>query len=205
MVELSKSDRLIRSFAWKVFRRMSSGKVRVMEFEDIYQELLTVWCVARDKWNPDLGVPFNAYLMRGMKQHINRWVEKEFDFKQLAPYDMDDAGDEAGYGAHHFVADPVIRADEALEAQHVLERLHSELSMESNQFLDIMENPSDEVLQIVEAMRKRADYAKARGLNSLATDDLTPSLVMDLLGHNRSERKRIYDEIREVAAEVRKC
>lgn len=66
---------LIMRFAHKAWGRLEGAGVN-MPFDDVFQELSVIYCKAKEKYNPELGITFSAYLGRAMQNDFNKIAEK---------------------------------------------------------------------------------------------------------------------------------
>lgn len=69
-------DGLLWFFARKAYARLEGANVVGVELEDVYQEMCLSAVRAAEKYNPDLGYSFTAYLGRACWQNFNKVAEK---------------------------------------------------------------------------------------------------------------------------------
>lgn len=192
--------RLLNQMAWRVLRRCHAAGARSMQLEDILSELNLAWCIARERWNPETGVPFAAYLARGCWNHINRWVKGEIGDATLAPYSLDhtygNGEDDGEVTLQNFVADTARPADEVLAEAQIREQALAKLSPRARQFYELLENPPPELIREIDAVAARAAYARSRGINAIAPP--IAAQIIALMGCSETERTRIYSEIRAI-------
>lgn len=212
-VTVEQHVKLIKGTAWKVYRRLEAAGVRGLNVADIEQEFWIAWCYARDSWDPKHNVPFGAYLVRGMRQHINRWADRECRHFLTAPVDLDAEISDDDTTRHDLLADTktagpdtvLIEKDQRDYIQDPLRWRNgmNKLSERARQFIQLLDNPPAEIVEIFRALRARAEYARQRGVTAVAApQSITSSLVMDIMGCNRLERASIYAEIRDLIEEV---
>jgi DNA-directed RNA polymerase specialized sigma24 family protein len=191
----------IRKFAHRVRRRISGGTSA--QFEDIIQELSIAWMTAARNWNPEFGVPFLAYLQRGMQQHVNQWANKEFRNSHLSMDSEVGGGDEGdveeGVG-HRLLADDKPTPAETVEAVQFKARLVSKLTPRARQFLELLENPPAELVAELQALRAKRDYAAERGIRGYIVTRVTAAMIFDLMGLKTHQRTQVTREI-EIALE----
>lgn len=198
-VTFDQHKRLIYNFAWKVQRRMHAAGARTMQLEDLVQELSIAWCVARDRWDESLNVPFTAYLMRGMQQCINRFAKYELREHAVAPFSIDEPL-ESGTSRGDLIPDDSEMA--TLEQKNFRDLVLRLVSSRSRRFLEILESPPREVVEQLDYLRIRAEDGRARGLHSVAPRNLNTGLVFDLLGYSRPERSQVLSEIEMVVSKL---
>jgi len=200
------SERLVNSFARRVMRRAQAAGAKSVQLADIVQECWVAWCQARDRYDATTGVPFGAYLMRGMQQHINRWIKEEIGERLMAPVALDATGgdDEDDNSLHNVIADGGSLPDEIVELANQKAYVLERLSPLARQFVTLLTDPPKELLEEVQAIQARAEWGRSRGLNTFAPRDVTAPLVFDLMGLNRTDRSKIYRELRLLAEEVSK-
>lgn len=203
--------RLIRYVASKVLRRVHAAGAKTVMLEDVIGELNIAWVIARQTFNQEQhpGVPFVAYLRRGMFMHINRWVEMELRVYKIAPFDMDRHIGGESYdnvqtdeALQRDAADQVPDAEDLLIEQETRQRFYANLSPITRQFVEILENPPIELLEGVEALQARSVFARSRGINSTAPKTVSPQVVFDFMGYTRPERTQVYEEIRAATTKV---
>ena len=202
MIDLAKSEAAIRRFARRVLRRVNLSKINGITLTDIEQECWCAWCKARDSFNAEAGVPFLAYLQRGMQNHINRWLLSFEREHEMAPYSLNhtvnDGDDEVG--------DKI----EVASDEEPVDFLHNELALalmseRARQFVDLLMNPPIDLYRQMDMITQRSQFARQRGLTSTAPVHVTANLVLDLMGADRVERRRIYAELRSLPAEINQC
>jgi hypothetical protein len=224
-VRLEQHDRLLHYFANQVQRRLYGAGARSVQTEDIFQELVVAWCQARDAWKADYNVPFVAFLKRGMMQHINRWVNKELQQVYLAPLSLDETQFEE-QPLHDVIADPrQVAVDEIVIAQDLREfvhdkmrqpgmgnflrvertpgKFHSGLSPLTLKFIQIYENPPQEIMDMLRGYRARQRFAKVLGVHpSPVPSGVTGTLIMNFLGATHTELTIINKELSALAEKI---
>lgn len=65
----------IMKFAHKAWGRLVDAGVN-MPFDDVFQELSVIYCRVKEKYNPELGITFTAYLGRAMQNDFNKLADK---------------------------------------------------------------------------------------------------------------------------------
>lgn len=186
------SQKQIATFARQVLRRAKAAGAASVELSDIESELALVWVIASEKFDPQYGVPFGAYLRRGMVQHINRWIQDQIEesFHTSLDLEIDDS-----YGLHDRVSSLDAGPDEIAEVASTRRLVMKNLPDQSRIFLELLETPPPEFLEIMKAAQDRAAYARSRGMNAVAPTDVTAPMVFDLLGLNRKERTEVYVDL----------
>lgn len=200
------NKRYIDVFAWKVVRRMHAAGARGLDVADIQQELAIAWMKAVEKWNPELGVPFGAYLHTGMRLHINRWAKVEIGASQFAPFSIDSAAtstDDEQQGLHEVIADTSQTPEEACHYKMMRAEVGRYLSPVADLFLKMLEDPPQELVDIFRAKQAKAKYARERGISCFEYRSITEALVFDLLGLGSFERTRVRAEIKKAVARVK--
>jgi hypothetical protein len=221
-----KHRKLLLYIAHRVHRRCMAAGARSLEFDDIFSELCIAWCIARDSWMPEITqkdgtiarIPFGPYLMRGMSNHINRFVENELKKHfHLAPFDLDaELSDDGGVvGTLHDTTadesfdspeDVLVRKDLAEWARDSLrwkrtfngKRVHAPLSPQVETFLRLMQNPPPSIMAILDGLQARAEYArKTLKIGSVcAPKRVNKNMIFDLMGiDNREERAEIFEKV----------
>ncbi|TXN07948.1 hypothetical protein FV222_01555 [Methylobacterium sp. WL103] len=191
------SETQIKKAAPRYLRRAHAAGAVSVTLEDVIAELNLAWVIASQKFNPNLGVPFAAYLARGMMNHANRFIDEQIGHS-INAYSLDEGGsDDEGSERHEWlVADMGQRQDEALEDKQMYERAMSELSVPAAQFVELLLNPPPALYEELDAINARTAHARSRGIATQSPKTITGNLVLDLMGVERAERNRIYAEVK---------
>lgn len=201
------SKRLIQYTARRVHRRMFAAGARTVMLEDIVGELNIAWVIATQKWEESRGVPFGAYLMRGMSFHINRWVDHQIKEFQLAPFSIDidpssDDPSEAGANDRKNVSIDMPGADEILIAKDTRERVLARMTPMTRRFVELLESPPEDIVAEHSAIQIRSAYGRSRGINCATPSQVSSALIFDFLGCTTVERRNVYREINGLAKKV---
>jgi DNA-directed RNA polymerase specialized sigma24 family protein len=190
----------IKGFAYKVLRRVSSGGAHSVQLEDIVQELSIAWTIAQAKWNPELGVPFLAYLDRGMKLHINRWADAHV---REAHVSLDAGGEDDDEGLGHTLIpdDRESQHDTLVQKQH-LAKVLAKLSPRARQFVELLVDPPAELTAELKAIEAKRQFARERGVATQIITRINADLLFELTGTPAWERPKVMSEIRTVLAKV---
>jgi hypothetical protein len=203
------SAKAIKAFAFRVEKRLRSAGDHVTTRDDIEQELWIAWCLARDAYNAESGVPFMAYLRNGMRLHINRWVEKHVDRRhdEVCGLRLDKTSDAAN-GETDELYD-VIASDEELpdvqiERKCQMAFILGKLSPRAQAFVTLLETQPPELLAEVRRVEQRVEFARQRGIATHFCYRLTAAMVFDLMGADRAERRKINSELSRLAEKVQR-
>lgn len=203
MRRIEDSRAMMERMARKVSRRLRAAGVSSVDIDDVRSELTIAWCLARDAYDPAGGAAFSTFLWRGMINHVKRWVEREIRISSTAlslDADRSDDGDETTL--HDAIAASDAGPHEIVEERQLRALAASELSADTQLFLDLLENPSDDLDEALEAARSRAEFARSRGLKAVAPTAVTAAMVFDLMGATRTQRHRSYAELRHLSEKV---
>lgn len=197
-----KQEGYVGAFARRVQRRLSSAGGRV-SYQDIFQELCIAWCKARDNWNEEFKVPFQAYLMRGMHDHINRWAKSELGFAHLTPISLDAGSKGADDGQLHevFSSDEATPEDNCA-SQDVRGFVLARLSPRTRLFVQLLDNPPVFLLDAVKAQQAKQEDARRRGIKIIISSRVTAAMVLDFMEASAAERTAINKELAKIADSV---
>lgn len=193
----------VNSFASRALMRVRAAGDHITSLEDLKQELWVAWCLAVENFDAKAGVPFGAYLQRGMRQHINRHIEKHVSRRHdevtalSLDYTVRDDDEEVAFADAVPSADP--SPDVEIEWRSQLEYAMSLMSPRAKLFVSLLERQPPELLEEVRRLQARSDYARERGLPTLSFNRLTAAMVFDLIGASASERVKINHEIRHLS------
>jgi DNA-directed RNA polymerase specialized sigma24 family protein len=197
-IRFEDSTRLIQRVAYRVSRRLKSAGAHSVQIEDIKSELAIAWCHARDRFDPQLGIPFQAYLTRGMFNHINRWVQAEINCSLALDLDKGFGDDDGGDTLESVTPDESLEgADDLIIQSEFYHSLLNRLSNRSRQFVVLLASPPIELVNEHRAILARVDYAKSRGIAAIAPGRVNKTLVFEFMGANNAERCSIIREINE--------
>jgi hypothetical protein len=187
----------IRSFASRVMRRVTAAG-SVISIEDVISECSIAWVQASRSWDEAAGVPFLAYLRTGMRNHINRWVEKELREHNGSHLEFDASRGEDDSGSLHdiFADQGADRADELLELNDRRHKQLARLSPRTRQFVELLESPPKALVDILNGLKARQTYATERGVPaSPVPRRILTTLVFDFMGASHFERTQINGEL----------
>lgn len=199
---------LIGKMVRKVERWMRSAGSYAASREDIEGELNIAWCIARDKYDPATGVPFGAYLWRGMQLHINRWAREQIEESHQTLSMNNPVGgshEDADADFQEILPDPSPLADKQLLEKDVRGWVLTRLTATTRRVVEWLENPPPVLLEELKALQARSEWGRARGLLSIAPTDVTLPMIFDLMGLDRRERTKVYAEFKSFAARVSQC
>ncbi|CAO3459962.1 hypothetical protein [Azospirillum argentinense] len=189
--------KLVHKMAHQVLRRLAGAGARAVTQDDIEQELWLAWTIARNRFDPQLGVPFTAYFVRGAWQHINRWAQSvEVQIKHVA-FSLNDHTTEDENEAGTMIPDErVVPADEQARLKQRRAFAYRRLSREARVMLEMLENPPPALYAQLNALAARADAARARGVKPGAVPTaVTLSMIATVMGLDRMARARVYREL----------
>jgi DNA-directed RNA polymerase specialized sigma24 family protein len=197
------SVKTIRSFAFKVLKRLHALGAKSQTIDDAEQELWIAWCKARDNFNPELGVTFNTYLHSVMRNHINRHIVLNFErFHEQTvalSLDLEVGGESSGEGAnmelHDVLADTATPVAELVEGQSVFAYACNRLSPRARSFVTVLNEQPQELLDEVLRLNEKSTHAQSLGVAYAQPRRLTSAMVFDLMQASRVERTTILAEI----------
>lgn len=187
---------LLKSFARRAARRaMAAGSTAT--FEDILSECGIAWCIARNNWDETQGVPFVAYLMGGVRNHVNRFVDKEITQHNGSHMDLDAEFTEDSDDGHGIIADSnAVSPEDEILLKDRREKALARLSPRARQFVELIEAPPKCLVDIVNALAERRQFAIERGVNAAgAPKRVMPAMVFRFMGCSRLEQMRIGQEL----------
>jgi len=179
-----------------------------MTRDDVEQELWVVWCNARDKFDPSLGVPFEAFLVNGIKRHVSFGIKRKAFSRAAEEYakslDAPATKDADQSPMVDTIADDFSFFD-ALEAESHFQFVVGRLSERAATFVKLLRDQPQILIDELKALEKRSEYAKELGVSNMLFRQVTTSMIFKLMGSDRPERTLILSEIRAVTdKELRK-
>lgn len=188
----------IKSFASKVFRRVRSAGGSTLQFEDVMQELSIAYVIAARNWKSEHGVPFGAYLTLGMRNHINRWAQKEINEGFHLAIDATtngENGDGDGRALHDVVADDADLPDQIVEDREYRAKLLEKATPLTRAFLQLLDAPPAELIEGHRALRARMIYGRERGFTSWAPAEISAPLVFRFMGYDKAQITKVRAEL----------
>ncbi|WP_456868371.1 hypothetical protein [Galbibacter sp. BG1] len=204
LLEPQKSEKAIKAFSWRVMKRLCAAGDggRAFSMEDIQQELRIAWVKASQAYSPELGVPFQAYLLNGMRLHINRVIEKHIERRHneviamSLDASMSNSGDKPITLADA-IADETIKEETDFEEDQHFKHAIRRLKPRAQLFITLLREQPEELLNEVIRMKKKAEYARDEmGMTASSTNRLTAWMIFDLMDAPNPERTEIMKEIR---------
>lgn len=195
------SAKAITAFAFKVHRRAQQAGDRSHQLEDIKQELWVAWTLAVEAFKPEGGASFSTFLFTGMQRHINRYMKNNVTKRhgEVTALSMDFTfGDDESGSFAEMVPDNAASPSQNIEEQSSLAYAMRRLSPRAQQFVTILRDQPEELLNEVQRLEDKADYAKSRGISMATAHRLTTIMVFDLMDAPRSERRSILDEVEQI-------
>lgn len=194
----------IKAFAYKVLRRVHALGARSVQIEDIESELWVAWCLACDAYSETGGASFKTFLYGGMRNHINRWVEKNFERNHAetvaASLDMTMGGEEseARGTLGDAVADSHDRQDEIYQREDCFAYALTRVSDRAKMFLTFLKDNPPELMSRMKDLEAKAAFAKEIGASYAMPHRITTAMIFDFMGASRAERKSIMDEVTQI-------
>jgi DNA-directed RNA polymerase specialized sigma24 family protein len=199
-LDMKASEKTINSFAFKVLKRLHALGAKSQTIDDVKQELWIAWCKARDNFNPELGVTFNTYLHRVMRNHINRHIELNFErfHEQTIALSLDfemEGEDGDGSSVHDVLADTATPAATLVEGNSVFNYACGRLSPRARTFVTVLNEQPQELLEEVRRLAEKSQHARELGVPYAQAARLTSAMVFDLMQAGRVERTSIIAEV----------
>lgn len=195
------SAKTIRSFAYRVLRRVHALGARSVTLDDVEQELWCAWCSARDVHDPERS-SFNTLLHLKMRQHVNKWIETSFErfHEGTVALSLDASSDtesDATLGE-------AIPSDEVSAETRVLWRSNydhaiEELSPRAATYLRLLSEQPPELMDEVLKMGFKIEVGTKMKIKTGQPARLTSSILFDLMDAARSERSSIMAELENMA------
>lgn len=192
------SQKQIKAFAWKVLRRLHGLGAKSHTLDDVEQELMVAWCLAVEAYDPAGGASFKTFLYNGMRMHINRYIENNFEkfHEQTTALSLDASDPDAeGTTFGDAVADTSELHSEEVEREDMFRYALTRLSPRAGQFLTFLKDQPIELVQEVRKIEDKAAYARERGISIAVSHRLTSRMIFDFMGVSRTERENIMAEI----------
>lgn len=188
------SKSLLEYLAYKCSQRLYALGFHDTDKEDLYQDGCVIYSKAINSYNPDIGVPFNAYLRRAVLLEFNNDVQRRVEMRETlrvvdvvneerqnavdADFIEPDTSHPAFYGNIETVEDMAVRSDETRE------RIAS-LSPLAKVFVRELISPSEAVKRTLAAMQAQADFAKTLNQNIHRPKEVNVKVIRKHYGVDR--------------------
>lgn len=190
-------EKYILFYSAKVMRRLQAAKAYIFQKDDVVQELWIAWCIARDTYEPATGVPFIAYLKRGMQQHINRCIEKHVERCPHVTYalSLDCPTGEDGTGSLGDLIASNLHTVEQVEESLTARSIMAKMSPKTRIFFELLMDTPEELSREVMAEKAKSEYGRKMGLRTASSHSVTKAMIFDLLDYSRDDRREVLADI----------
>ena len=194
----------VKSFAFKVLKRVHALGAKTTTLDEVESELWVAWCLAAEKYDPQGGASFKTFLYTGMRNHINRWIEKSFErFHEetvAASLDQQMGSSESETRATlgDAVADTHDRHDEVYQREDCFAYALTRVSDRAKMFLTFLKDNPPELMSRMKDLEAKAAYAKEIGASYAMPHRITTAMIFDFMGASRAERKSIMEEVTQI-------
>lgn len=210
-MDMKLCEKVINRLALRVLRRLqaASSRALLISLEDLKQEMWIGACIAEKKFDAERGVPFAAYLQRGLMLHINRYIEEQhercpaYSYALSLDQGMPGEGDDGAEMtlSNSVPSDEEITEDRIIRISHVM-KLREKLSTEARIVVDLLVTQPEEILEDLSKQRFKAEMAQKIGVPYARTNKISMQLIFELMGIDRSKRAKILNEITKVSARI---
>lgn len=198
---------MVHALAHRVRRRLATIPQAILSYDDIVQELWIAWCKARDRFEPSRGIPWPAYLQRGMKQHINRVVDVHIERFEGQTFALSfDASASGGFDMDCALRDIVPNKDplasDIVEAESNYDMAMAIMSDQARVFVSLLKEQPPQLLNEVLMAQDKAEHAATVGATYNAPQRITATMVFDLMGLTRTERSKVTKEVEKMGTRL---
>lgn len=201
------SERTINAFASKVGRRLAAAGAPSHLIQDVKQELWVAWCKARDSYDETKEASFKTYLWNGMRMHINRWVEENVSKRhgEVVALSLDaEMGEDDGATLQEIIPSDDPLQDEVVLREDTWRRALRLLPPRARQFIQLLRDPPECLLEQVRHVQAKAEYARECGIAMPVVNRVTTSMVFELMDATRVEKTKIAAQIRGVGDKMQR-
>lgn len=182
-----------------VMRRLKGASITIFQREDIMQELWIAWAIACKNYDPNSNVPFLAYLSLGMKQHINRVIEKHAERfigqTHALSFDYSAPNQEGDSMSLSEVIPSSFGSPESIEDEVAWKQAIEHFSPQTRLFATLLKDTPPEISEQVIHLREKAKHAAAMGITKSYPMRVTTRMIFDLLGCTTVQSRNILAEI----------
>jgi DNA-directed RNA polymerase specialized sigma24 family protein len=201
MIDYRESAPRIKRIAWIVMRQLHAAGARSITRDDVEQELWIAWCKARDTFDASQNVPFQAYMIEGLKRYV-RWDLRRKLLNRINDEWTEtlDSPDEDEGSMHDQIASDEPEIGHDYEERSHLEHVSKRISPEAATFLRLLYDQPTLLLDQLLQLESRSRHAESIGVDFVTPRHLTTAIVFKVMGVNRLERTKILKEVRKLGA-----
>ncbi len=195
MIREADWSKLIKRHAGAFHNRMLRSNIRSFAVEDIEQEFWISFMRARDTFDEGRGVPFEAYLIEGLrrtKHEIRRKLSRRFEEEVGASLD---SSTEEETSLYELLPDPNALVGDDFEKAQAIERFCERLSPRAAVYVRLLYSQPEPVLKEMLRLRERAKHASEMGVSHFASATISSGVVFKIMGAPRQERTQIRSEV----------
>jgi DNA-directed RNA polymerase sigma subunit (sigma70/sigma32) len=171
-----------------------------LTLDDLEQEFWLVWHQACERFDPERGFEFAAFLGVSIR---NKALALLRDCQRRSPLyarSLDEPVGDADSGSS--LADLIPSDDESVETglirSQTRERITGQLDERLQKLVRLLEDTPPDLQAEFEALRAKAAYAASRGLSMRTPKELTLVALSELMGVSRCVRHRMIQKMQEV-------
>lgn len=185
---------LIRKLALRGWGRLTEANVHV-DFDDVVQDMTLTYVKAADKYNPDHGVTFSAYLGRAIWNQFNKFAEKEIrvqaDLKLVRFEQLGDAVEDSDDGSvYESIASDEWTPEQYVEAAQQFRENMKSLGPTAKFIVSKLLNPTNDLMEALELAKRNAELARKSGQYAKAPNDVTIAFIASHYGLDEKNVKK---------------
>jgi len=185
---ISENIGLVHHTSRRVHNRILQSGVTV-DYDDVFQEASIIWLTCESKFDASLGFKFSTYFVQSVNFSVFRGYQKKNDRFNAFTINMLDDDDD--FFEPEDSSLPVDQDDEYVWAA----RLIDGLSPFAEKMVKILLDPPQLILDSLEAMNHKAEYARGLGVDRRSPKELTLSSLCIVLNVSRGVRQRVVAEV----------
>lgn len=201
VIEFDTYEKLIKKTAWKCFKRLDANGV-VIDFEDVYQELVVTFCMAKDGFDASKGYKFSTYLVTSMYRQFNRFAEPLIQGRSLISsveeLEAFSAGDDGDAPSMYELVDSNEPTPEDIYASKK-DRMATlrGLSNDTKRVVRSLIDPSDLLLEAYEAKKAQVNHGIELGIKTMQiNEDITFGFILEQQPISRAAKLGVRTEIK---------
>lgn len=168
-----------------------SDAKRIVEFASRVREGFE----GADKYNPDHGVTFSAYLGRAIWNQFNKFAEKEIrvqaDLKLVRFEQLGDAVEDSDDGSvYESIASDEWTPEQYVEAAQQFRENMKSLGPTAKFIVSKLLNPTNDLMEALELAKRNAELARKSGQYAKAPNDVTIAFIASHYGLDEKNVKK---------------
>jgi hypothetical protein len=202
--DLDQVKKVIKRNAYKVMRRLQAAGASFLQMDDIEQEMWVAYSIARDRYDPASNVPFLAYFTLGLRNHVNRCIERHIERNPGQTYalSLQQSVDPDDNSTLEEAVPSSVNTEREIGEKLTYEYALTQMRPLTAQFVRLMVELPEELCAEALKAQAKASHGRSMGITVSIQRQVTKKMIFDLLDCTPAERRSILNEIESFGEKV---